>query len=191
MTDIELSLIRRRGRLALRCPDRIRRERCSDFVRRISGLISTARIARKGATTARYPRALLAAAAETIWAAPHLRAAPPLWSESGRGGGVSDLGGGEQPTAEGALRRRPGRLRPGRGMCLCARRPRDARWNKRIERHPRPHARACVPGGPPRGLEMSIAPADSTPMARSQESPRSPGSTRYPAAASHDRARPR
>ena len=36
----------------------------------------------------------------TIWAAPHLRAARALWSESGGRGGVSDLGGGEQPTPE-------------------------------------------------------------------------------------------
>ncbi len=36
----------------------------------------------------------------TIWAARQPRAAPPLWSESGGRGGVSDLGGGEQLTAE-------------------------------------------------------------------------------------------
>ena len=36
----------------------------------------------------------------TISAAPHPRAARPLWFESGRRGGVRDLGGGGQPTAE-------------------------------------------------------------------------------------------
>ena len=36
----------------------------------------------------------------TISAAPHPRAARPLWSERGRRGPVSDLGGGGQPTAQ-------------------------------------------------------------------------------------------
>ncbi len=38
----------------------------------------------------------------TISAARHPRAARPLWFESGRRGGVSDLGGDGQPTAEGS-----------------------------------------------------------------------------------------
>jgi hypothetical protein len=61
----------------------------------------------------------------TIWAAPHVRAGRPLWSESDGRGAVSDLGGGEQPTGERAPRRRRGR--PGPGVVVAwARRPRDA-----------------------------------------------------------------
>src|SRR5580704_11779713 len=93
----------------------------------------------------------------TIWAAPQPRAGRPLWSESGGRGGVSDLGGGEQPTAEAsaASTSGPPSART-RNVAPCARRTRDARWNKSDEGHPRPHARARVwrpsarPGDVPR-----------------------------------------
>ena len=77
----------------------------------------------------------------TIWAAPQPRAGRPLWSESGGRGGVSDLGGGEQPTAEAcaASTSGPPSART-RNVVPCARRPRDARWNKSDEGPPRPHA---------------------------------------------------
>ena len=98
----------------------------------------------------RYPN-------RTIWAAPHLRAARPLWSESGRRGGVSDLGGGEQPTPEASAASTSGSALSQDAECrLCARRLRDARWNKSDEGHPRPQARVCVwrpslrPGDVPR-----------------------------------------
>jgi len=98
----------------------------------------------------RYPN-------RTIWAAPHLRAARPLWSESGRRGGVSDLGGGEQPTPEASAASTSGSALSQDAECrLCARRLRDARWNKTDEGHPRPQARVCVwrpslrPGDVPR-----------------------------------------
>jgi hypothetical protein len=67
----------------------------------------------------------------TIWAAPQPRAARPPWSESGGRGGVSDLGGGEQPTAEAsaASTSGPPSART-RNVAPCARRTRDARWNK-------------------------------------------------------------
>ena len=59
------------------------------------------------------------------------RAARPLWSDSGGRGGVSDLGGGEQPTGEASAASTSGspsaRMR---SVALCARRPCDARWNK-------------------------------------------------------------
>ena len=59
------------------------------------------------------------------------RAARPLWSGSGGRGGVSDLGGGGQPTAEANLASTSGsRSASTRNVALCARRPRDARWNK-------------------------------------------------------------
>jgi hypothetical protein len=104
----------------------------------------------------------------TIWAASHLRAARPLWCENGGRGGVSELGGGEQPTAETAAHRRRGRPRPGRGVSpVSLAGPAMPDRTKAIEGHPRPHARACV-WRPPRGLEMCLAQADSTPMARSQ-----------------------
>jgi hypothetical protein len=66
----------------------------------------------------------------TIWAARHPRSTP-LWSESGGRGGVSDLGGGEQPTAEASAASTSGSPSARtRNVALCARRPRDARWNK-------------------------------------------------------------
>jgi hypothetical protein len=73
----------------------------------------------------------------TIWAAPHPRAGRPLLFESGGPGGVSDLGGGEQPTAEAsaASTSRSPSART-RNVALCARRPRDARWNKSDRRTP-------------------------------------------------------
>ena len=59
------------------------------------------------------------------------RAARALWSESGGRGGVSDLGGGEQPTAEASAASTSGSPSARtRNVALCARRPRDARWNK-------------------------------------------------------------
>ena len=114
----------------------------------------------------------------TIWAAPHLRAARALWSESGGRGGVSDLGGGEQPTAEAsAASRRRGRARPGRGMSPFALAgPAMPDGTRAIEGHLRPHARACVRR--PSARKMCLARAGSAPVARSQESRWSTGSTR-------------
>jgi hypothetical protein len=67
----------------------------------------------------------------TIWAAPRLRAGRLLCCESGGRGGVCDLGGGEQPTAEAsaASTSRSPSART-RNVAVCARRPRDARWSK-------------------------------------------------------------
>jgi hypothetical protein len=54
----------------------------------------------------------------------------PSGSESGGRGGVSDLGGGEQPTAEASAASTSGSPSARtRNVALCARRPRDARWN--------------------------------------------------------------
>ena len=59
------------------------------------------------------------------------RAARPLWSGSGGRGGVSDLGGGGQLIAEASAALTSGsRSARTRNVALCARRPRDARWNK-------------------------------------------------------------
>jgi hypothetical protein len=75
----------------------------------------------------------------TIWAALHLRAARPLWSESGGRGGVSDLGGGgEQPAAEASAASTSGSPSAGtRNVVLCARRPAMPDGTKAIEGHPR------------------------------------------------------
>jgi hypothetical protein len=81
----------------------------------------------------------------TIWAAPPLRAARALWSESGGRGGVSDLGAASRPPPKRAPRRRRRRRRPGRGMSPFALAgPAMPDGTRAIEGHPRPHARACV-----------------------------------------------
>ena len=77
---------------------------------------SSATAHRKRATMPMPSLLLSATAVGTISAAPHPRAARPVWSESGRRGGVSGLGGGGQPTAKRAPRRRRGRPSRGRGM---------------------------------------------------------------------------
>src|SRR5437868_6137636 len=60
------------------------------------------------------------------------RAARPLWSERGGRGGVIDLGGGGQPTAEASAASTSGSPSARtRNVALCARRPRDARCNKK------------------------------------------------------------
>jgi hypothetical protein len=55
----------------------------------------------------------------------------PSGSESGGRGGVSELGGGGQLTAEASAASTSGSPSARtRNVALCARRPRDARWNK-------------------------------------------------------------
>jgi len=90
---------------------------------------------------------------------------------------VSDVGGGEQPTAEASAPSTlgsPSARTRNAAFALAGPMPSGTRA---IEGHPRPHARAYV-WRPSRGLEMWIAQADSTLMARSQESRWSTGSTR-------------
>jgi hypothetical protein len=81
----------------------------------------------------------------TISAATHLRAARPLWSQSGSRGGVNDLGGGEQPTAEAsaASTARPPSAKT-RNVALCARTPAMPDGTCAIAGHPRPHSRLSV-----------------------------------------------
>ncbi len=81
----------------------------------------------------------------TIWAAPHLRAARALWSESGGRGGVSDLGGGGQPTAEANVASTSGSPSARtRNVAFALGGPAMPDGTKAIEGYPRPHARACV-----------------------------------------------
>ena len=68
----------------------------------------------------------------------------PSGPERGGRGGVSDLGGGEQPTADASAGRRGGRLGRDAECRLCARRPAMPAGTNAIEGRPRPHARACV-----------------------------------------------
>ena len=90
----------------------------------------------------------------TIWAAPQPRAARPLWSESGGRGGVSDLGSSEQPTAEASAASTSGsRAARTRNVALCARRPRNARWNRKRLKDTLGVTLERVSGVPPRGLE--------------------------------------
>ena len=75
----------------------------------------------------------------TIWAA------RPLWSESGGRGGVSDLGGGEQPTAEASAASTSGSPSARtRSVAFALAGPAMPDGTTAIEGHPRPHARACV-----------------------------------------------
>ena len=109
---------------------------------------------------------LLDCCSRTIWAARQARAARPLWSESGGRGVVSDLSGGEQPTA-----------RSERRVDLRAALGQDAEWplalagpampdgTNAIHGHPRA-SRPSVSGVPPRGLEMCLAQPDSAPITR-------------------------
>ena len=91
------------------------------------------------------------------------RAGRHVWCESGGRGGVSDVGGGEHPTVEASAASTSGSPSARtRTLALCARRPCDARWNKASKDTPE-----RVSGVPPRGLEMCLAQADSTPMTRS------------------------
>ena len=83
-----------------------------------------------GAANATPKRARLAARAGQS-GQPHLRAARLLWSGSGGRGGVSDLGGGGQLTAEACAASTSGSPSARtRNVVFWARRPRDARWNK-------------------------------------------------------------
>ena len=105
----------------------------------------------------------------TIWAAPHLRAARPLWSESGGRGGVSDLGGGEQPTAEASAASTSGSPSARtRNVAFALAGPRCQVEQQRLK-----DALGLTPervsGVPRRGLEMCLAQADSTPMTRFSE----------------------
>jgi hypothetical protein len=65
--------------------------------------------------------------ADNLGSAAASRSTAP-WSESGGRGGVSDLGGGEQPTAEASAASTSGSPSARtRNVALRARRPRDAR----------------------------------------------------------------
>ena len=71
----------------------------------------------------------------TIWAARQPRAGRPLWCESGGRCAVSDLGGGEQPTADASAA--SGLPWAGtRNVAVCARGTRDARWKRGDSRTP-------------------------------------------------------
>ena len=109
------------------------------------------------------------------------RAARRLWSESGGRGGVSDLGGGEQPTAEASAAstsRSPSAREGGRGMspfALAGPAMPDGTSRLKDTLGLTPER---VSGVPSRGLEMCLVQAGSAPVARSQESRWSSGSTR-------------
>jgi hypothetical protein len=101
----------------------------------------------------------------TISAAPHLRAARPLWSESGSPGGVNDLGGGEQP-AEASAASTSGSPSAGRGISPFALAgPAMPDGTKSGSGTP-PASRSSVVWRPCARLEMCLAQADSTPMAQ-------------------------
>ena len=103
------------------------------------------------------------------------RAARPLWSESGGRGGVSDLGGGIRGATRvdvGVALGQDAECRPLRSQA-----PRCPMEQKRLK-DTLGLTPERVSGVPPRGLEMCLVQADSAPVARSQESRWSTGSTR-------------
>ena len=91
----------------------------------------------------------------------------PVWSESGGRGGVSDLGGGEQLTAEASAASTSGAALGQDAECrpLRSQDPRCPMEQKRLK-DTLGLTLGRVSGVPPRGLEMCLAQADSTPMAR-------------------------
>jgi hypothetical protein len=110
----------------------------------------------------------------TIWAAPHLSAARPLWSGSGGRGGA---GGGGQPIAEASAASTLGSPSARtRNVVLCARTPAMPDGNGDSRTPSASPSRVCPASL--RAARRCVAQADSTPMARSQESRRSTGSTR-------------
>ena len=114
---------------------------------RMSSTVRTSSVSAPWAkqSRARRPRNAADSRFRTIWAAPHLRAARALWSETGGRGGVSDLGGGEQPTAEANVASTSGSPSARtRNVALALGGPAMPDGTKAIEGHPRPHARACV-----------------------------------------------
>jgi hypothetical protein len=107
----------------------------------------------------------LATPYRTIWAAPQARAVRPLWFESGgRDRGQRPRPAASSPPRKQAPRRRQGRPRPERECRPFAPARRRCPVEKAIQGHPRPHAEG-VSGVRPRGLEMCLGQADSTPMA--------------------------
>ncbi len=101
----------------------------------------------------------------TIWAAPQPRAARPLWFESGGRGGVSDLAAASSPPRK--RRRVDVKAALGQDAKCRPLRPHagDARWKRRLKDTLASRPRVCL-ASHPRGLEMCLAQADSTPMAR-------------------------
>jgi hypothetical protein len=94
----------------------------------------------------------------------HSRAARLLWSGSGGRGGVSELGGGEQPTAEASAASTSGSPSARtRNVAVCARRPRDAGGTTAFEGHPRASRPSVCPASLGAALEMCLAQAGSAP----------------------------
>jgi hypothetical protein len=143
------------------------------------GRLRSARQPRRGATVGWPPRRTAPSMTEqrsraswpdccnrTIWAALQPRAARPLWCESGGRAGVSELGGGEQPTAEASAASTSGSPSARtRNVAFALAGPAMPDGTKRLK-DTLGLTPERVSGVPPRGLEMCLAQADSTLMTR-------------------------